>query len=116
MGDHKEKGSVTRRDVLKLAGTAAAFCSSFGFLHGEQTGGQTQVKGESQLKWSQAELQHKWEKAELKWYAGSTLLHSSAIPASVAKHIAANSNAVVELKLFLAGQLLKNLGAIQRKV
>lgn len=111
MGDQQEHGSVTRRDVLKLAGTAAAFCASFGFLHGSQTGGQVQDKHQVMDK----HIQMKWEQAEIKWYAGATLLHSSAIPARVAKHLAANANAVVELKLFRAGQLLKNLGTIQDK-
>ena len=109
MGDQKERNSVTRRDVLKLAGTAAAFCTSFGFLQAGQSGGQVQDKHIVQDKHRQ------WEQAEIRWYAGTTLLHSSAIPAKVAKHLAANANAVVELKLFQAGQLLKNLGAIQDK-
>jgi hypothetical protein len=102
---------VTRRDVLKLAGTAAAFCTSFGFLHGSQTGAQIQDKHQVLDK----HLQMKWEQAEIKWYAGATLLHSSAIPAKVAKHLASDVNAVVEVKLFRAGQLLKNLGSIQGK-
>lgn len=103
--------SVTRRDLLRLAGTAAAFCASFGFLHGGEPGGQLQDKHRVEDK----HLQAKWEQAEIKWYAGATLLHSAAIPAKVAKHLAANANAVVEVKLFRAGQLLKNLGTIQDK-
>jgi hypothetical protein len=113
MGDQKERNSVTRRDVLKLAGTAAAFCTSFGFLHGSQTGGQIQDKHVVEHKGEVT--QHKWEKAELKWYAGATLLHSSAIPAKVAKHLESDANAVVEIKLFRSGQLLRNLGTIQGK-
>lgn len=110
MGDPKEQGQVTRRDVLKLAGTAAAFCASFGFLQAGQKSGQVQDK-------HQVEDKHRqWEQAEIKWYAGATLLHSLAIPAKVAKHLAENANAVVELKLFRAGQLLKNLGVIQGKI
>lgn len=111
MGDQKEQGSITRRDIIKLAGTAAAFCTSFGFLQGSQIGGQVQDKHRVEDK----HLQVKWEQAELKWYAGSTLLHSSAIPARVAKHLAANANAVVEVKLFRAGQFLKNVGTVQDK-
>jgi len=104
--------SVTRRDVLRLAGTAAAFCASFGFLHGHDGTGQLpsqrydKVEGKVQIKWAQAEI---------KWYAGTTLLHSAAIPATVAKHLAANANAVVEVKLFRAGQFLKNIGTVQDK-
>ena len=112
MEDHKERNSVTRRDVLKLAGTAAAFCTSFGFLQGSQTGRQVQDKHVVQDKHIE---QHKWEHAELKWYAGATLLHSSAIPARVAKHLESDASAVVEVKLFRSGQLLRNLGAIQGK-
>ena len=113
MGDQKERNSVTRRDVLKLAGTAAAFCTSFGFLHGSQVGGVAQDKHLGDIKGEAT--QHKWERAELKWYAGATLLHSSAIPTKVAKHLESDANAVVEVKLFRSGQLLRNLGAIQGK-
>lgn len=113
MGDQKERNSVTRRDVIKLAGTAAAFCASFGFLQGGQTGGQVQHKGELTAK-HKHELAT-WAQAEIRWYAGSTLLHSAAIPAKVAKHLASGASAVVEVKIFRAGQLLRNLGAIQDK-
>ncbi|GEM_PF-847891 len=113
MGDKKERETVSRRDVLKLAGTAAAFCTSFGFLQGGQSGTKVQNKGDltEKHKYEMSE----WSKAELKWYAGSTLLHSQAIPATVAKHLAADANATVEIKLFRSGQLLRNLGAIQGK-
>jgi len=113
MGDKKERETVSRRDVLKLAGTAAAFCTSFGFLQGGQSGARVQNKGDltEKHKYEMAE----WTQAELKWYAGTTLLHSSAIPAKVAKHLASDANATVELKLFRSGQLLRNLGAIQGK-
>ena len=103
MGNDNVGKTVKRRDVLKLAGTAAAFCTSFGFLHAGQTGGVVQDK------------HRQWVQAEIKWYAGATLLHSSAIPAKVAKHLESDANAVVEVKLFRAGQLLKNLGTIQDK-
>lgn len=113
MGDQKERNSVTRRDVIKLAGTVAAFCTSFGFLQGGQTG-LVQHKGELTEK-HKMELAT-WTQAEVKWYAGSTLLHSAAIPAKVAKHLAANENEMIVLKLYRAGQLLKNLGEIQGKI
>lgn len=113
MGDKKERETVSRRDVLKLAGTAAAFCTSFGFLQGGQSGTKVQNKGDltEKHKYEMSE----WSKAELKWYAGATLLHSAAIPATVAKHLAADASATVEIKLFRSGQLLRNLGAIQGK-
>lgn len=105
--------SVSRRDVLKLAGTAAAFCTSFGFLYGHD--GEGQLPSQRLNKVEDKHLQVKWEQAEIKWYAGATLLHSAAIPAKVAKHLAANANAVVEVKLFRAGQFLKNIGTVQDK-
>jgi hypothetical protein len=111
MGKQDEGKTVTRRDVLKLAGTAAAFCTSFGFLHGSQTGGVVQDKHIVQDK----HRQEKWAQAEIKWYSGATLLHSTAIPAKVAKHLESDINATVELKLFRSGQMLKNLGTIQAK-
>lgn len=111
MGKQDEERSVTRRDVLRLAGTAAAFCASFGFLHGSQSGGVVQDKHSP----AGAELQAKWEKAEIKWYSGNTLLHSSAIPAKVAKHLGSDINATVAVKLFRSGQMLKNMGEIQAK-
>ena len=104
----KPKGTknLSRRDVLKLAGTAAAFCTSFGFLHGGQKAGVVQDKHI---------VQHKWEKAEIKWYSGNTLLHSSALPAKVAKHLGSDINATVAVKLFRSGEMLKNMGEIQAK-
>jgi len=113
MGDQKERNSVTRRDVIKLAGTVTAFCASFGFLQGGQSGVKVQHKGELTEK-HKHELAT-WTQAEIKWYAGATLLHSAAIPAKVAKHLAANENEMIVLKLYRAGQLLKNLGEIQGK-
>lgn len=106
MGNTHEKETVSRREVLRLAGTAAAFCASFGFLHGSQDVGVVQDKHLQEFK---------WEQAEIKWYSGSTLLHSSAIPSKVAKHLQANASAVVDIKLFQAGKLLKNLGTVQGK-
>ncbi len=111
MGKQQDRKTVTRRDVLKLAGTAAAFCTSFGFLHGSQTGGVVQDKHIVQDK----HLQMKWVQAEIKWYKGNELLHSAAIPAKVAKHLGSDVNATVEVKLFRSGQMLRNLGTIQGK-
>ncbi len=103
---------VSRRDILKLAGTAAAFCTSFGFLRGHDGKGQLPSQRFDKV---EGKVQMKWDQAEIKWYAGTTLLHASAIPAKVAKHLAANANAVVEVKLFQAGRFLKNIGTVQDK-
>jgi len=111
MGKQEDRKTVTRRDVLKLAGTAAAFCTSFGFLHGSQTGGVVQDKHIVQDK----HLQARWQQAEIKWYKGSELLYSAPFPAKVLKHLQSDETAVVELKLFRAGQMFKNLGTIQQK-
>ena len=106
MGKEKVSKTLNRRDLLKLAGTAAAFCASFGFLHGSQDRGVVQDKHAIQIKWAQAEL---------KWYSGDTLLHSAAIPAKVMKFLQSDPAATVEIKLFRSGQLLRNLGTIQGK-
>jgi len=111
MGNTDERQSVSRREVLKLAGTAAAFCASFGFLHAGQKITEVQDKHSVQDK----HLQMKWAQAQIKWFSGETLLHSEVIPARVAKHLQADVNAVVEVKLFQAGRLLKNLGTVQGK-
>jgi len=112
MGKQEVGKTVSRREIIKLAGTAAAFCTSFGFLHGSQERGAVQDKHVQQGKMA---TQHKWEKAEIKFYDGSTLLHSQAIPAKVAKLLDSDVNATVELKLFRSGQMLRNLGTIQGK-
>lgn len=111
MGKQKDPKTVTRRDILKLAGTAAAFCTSFGFLHGSQTGGVVQDKHIQQDK----HLQARWQQAEIKWYKGSELLYSAPFPAKVLKHLQSDETAVVELKLFRAGQMFKNLGTLEAK-
>ena len=106
MGNTNERETVSRREVLRLAGTAAAFCASFGFLHGSQDVGVVQDKHIQEIK---------WEQAEIKWYSGSTLLYSAGIPSKVLKHLQANAGATVDIKLFQSGKLLKNLGTIQGK-
>jgi hypothetical protein len=113
MGKQDEGKSVTRRDVLKLAGTAAAFCTSFGFLHGGQPGGAVQGK---HIKYeANKALQIKWQQAEIKWYSGSEVLFSAPFPAKVLKHLQSDEMAAVEIKLFRTGQLLRNLGTIEAK-
>jgi hypothetical protein len=111
MGKEEDRKTVTRRDVLKLAGTAAAFCTSFGFLHGSQTGGVVQDKHIQQDK----HLQARWQQAEIKWYKGSELLYSAPFPAKVLKHLQSDETAAVEIKLFRAGQMFKNLGTLEAK-
>jgi len=111
MGEQNVGKSVSRREILKLAGTAGAFCASFGFLHGSQTG-VVQDKHIVQDK----HLQARWQQAEIKWYAGNELLHSSAIPSKVMKHLGSNASAAVEVKLFRSGQMLRNFGKIEAKI
>jgi hypothetical protein len=105
MGKKTVPETLSRREVLKLAGTAAAFCASFGFLHGSQVGGVVQDK----------HLQMKWVQAEFKWYNGSELLGTTPFPARVLKHLQSNEAAVVELKFFRGGNLLRNMGTIEAK-
>jgi hypothetical protein len=111
MGKQENLKTVSRRDVLKLAGTAAAFCASFGFLHGSQVGGVVQDKHIQQDK----HLQMKWVQAEFKWYNGNELLGTTPFPARVLKHLQSNEAAVVELKFFRGGSLLRNMGTIEAK-
>jgi hypothetical protein len=111
MGKQEDRKTVTRRDILKLAGTAAAFCTSFGFLHGSQTGGVVQDKHIVQDK----HLQARWQQAEFKWYKGNELLSSVPFPAKVLKHLQSDETVVIELKLFRTGQMFKNLGTIEAK-
>jgi len=108
MGKQEDRKTVTRRDVLKLAGTAAAFCTSFGFLHGSQTGGVVQGKHIGEWK----ELQARWQQAEIKWYSGDVLLNSSEFPSKVLKHLQSDEMATVEIKWFRSGKLQQNLGKI----
>jgi len=103
--------SVGRREILKLAGTAAAFSTSFGFLHGSQAGGVVQDK---HLKLDK-ELAARWQQAEIKWYRGSELLDSMSVPAKVMKHLQSDESATIDVKLFRTGRLLKNLGTIEAK-
>lgn len=103
MGNEKGPKIVSRREILKLAGTAAAFCTSFGFLHGNQTGREAvQAK----------HLQMKWKQAELKWYKGDELLHSTEFPARVLKHLQSDEMAVVEIKWFRNGKLEQSLARL----
>jgi hypothetical protein len=110
MGKKEDPRTVTRRDVLKLAGTAAAFCTSFGFLHGSQTGGA--VQGKHLVMNVNNELQMKWKQAEMKWYSGDVLLHSAEFPSKVLKHLQSDEMASIEIKWFRSGKLQQSLGKI----
>lgn len=105
--------SVTRREVLKLAGTAAAFCTSFGFLYAADASGQV-VEKEHKIE-AKGQLALRWRQAEFKFYKGSLLVHSMPVPAVVMKHLQSDEMAVVQIKLFRAGGFLMNLGAIEAK-
>jgi hypothetical protein len=111
MGKQEDRKTVSRRDVIRLAGTAAAFCASFGFLHGSEDPGRLpsqklhKVEGNAQLK-------IKWERAEIKWYSGNELLYSSDFPPAVLKHLQSNETASVQIKWFRAGKLQQTLGKI----
>lgn len=101
MGNNTQTKVLSRRDALKLAGTAAAFCASFGFLHREGEAGPQKptqfLKIEEQSKLQQHAL--KWNQAQIKWFAGNTLLATSAIPTVVIKHLQSDMNASVLLKI-----------------
>jgi len=113
MGKQDVGKSVTRREVLKLAGTAAAFCTSFGFL--QAADGSGQVADHDHKLEGKDQLSARWQQAEIKFYKGSTLLHSSPIPSVVMKHLQSNEAAVVQIKLFRSGSFLRNLGTLEAK-
>ncbi len=113
MGNNNQIKVLSRRDALKLAGTAAAFCASFGFLHREGEAGphaQSQVKGELMRT-----HKIKWERAQIKWYAGDTLLHAGNFPPAVLKHLQSDVNASVQIKWYRSGQLLQSMHKIEAK-
>jgi len=113
MGKTQARETVSRREVLKLAGTAAAFCTSFGFL--QAADGSGQVADHDHKLEGKDQLSARWQQAEIKFYKGSTLLHSSPIPSVVMKHLQSDEMAVVQIKLFRAGSFLMNLGTIEAK-
>ncbi len=118
MKKNTENKILSRRDALKLAGAAAAFCASFGFFHGE---GEAGPQVESKLhKGEKADLmrQHrmKWERAEMKWYAGNRLLHAADFPSVVLKHLQNDMNAAVQMKWYRTGILQQTMLKIEAKL
>jgi len=118
MGKNKENRVLSRRDALKLAGAAAAFCASFGFLYGEGEAG-PQVESKF-LKLDQADLmrQHKikWERAQIKWYAGNQLLHAANFPSVVLKYLQNDMNATIHIKWYRTGILQQTMLKIESKI
>ncbi len=117
MGKNTEQKVLSRRDALKLAGAAAAFCASFGFLYDEgEAGPQVQSKF---IKEDKAGLmrQHKikWERAQIKWYAGNKLLHTANFPSVVLKFLQNDMNAVVQIKWYRTGILQQSMFKIEAK-
>lgn len=111
MGKKEDRKPFSRRDVLKLAGTAAAFCASFGFLHGDEGPGQPPSQKLHKVE-ANSQLQIKWKQAEIKWYSGNELLHSASFPSTVLKHLQTNEMGSVEIKWFRGGKLQQTLGKI----
>jgi hypothetical protein len=114
MGNNTQTKVLSRRDALKLAGTAAAFCASFGFLHREAEAGPQRP---GRVKVADPIMQHKikWERAQIKWFAGDKLLHAGDFPPAVLKHLQSDVNASVQFKFFRAGQLLQTMGKVEAK-
>jgi hypothetical protein len=113
MGKEEDPKNVTRREVLKLAGTAAAFCTSFGSLHAADGSGQVGEKAHKLE--AKGQLFYKWQQAEFKWYKGSELLGVTPFPSKVLKHLQSDEAATVNLKIFRGGNMLRNLGTIESK-
>lgn len=86
---------LSRRDALKLAGTATAFCASFGFLHREGEAGPG-IAGQVSKQIEQS--YEKWKQAQMKWYVGNRVLATSNIPGAVLKHLQSDLNASVIIK------------------
>jgi hypothetical protein len=117
MEKDKESRILSRRDALKLAGAAAAFCASFGFLHGEgEASPQVQSKF---IKLDQPDLmrQHKikWERAQMKWYAGDQLLYAADFPSVVLKLLQNDMNATIHIKWYRTGILQQTMLKIEAK-
>ncbi len=117
MRKNTENKVLSRRDVLKLAGTAAAFCASFGFLYSEgEAGAQVKSKLRRGTKADQMrEHQIKWKQAQIKWYAGNKLLHTANFPAVVLKHLQNDMNASIQIKWYRAGMLQQAMFKIEAK-
>jgi hypothetical protein len=117
MRKNTENKVLSRRDVLKLAGTAAAFCASFGFLHGEEEAGpQTKNKPQRGGKADQMrQHQIKWQKAQIKWYSGNKLLHTANFPSVVLKHLQNDMNSSVQIKWYRANTLQQTMFKIEAK-
>jgi hypothetical protein len=111
MDNTKNPKNLSRRDLLKLAGTAAAFCASFGFLHGEVGAGQelSQVAGKETLQ----ALKMKWAQAQFKFYSGGRLLHASELPPAVLNVLQTNVKGVIQVKLYQGGALYQTMGKIR---
>jgi hypothetical protein len=111
MDSLNDRRNFSRRDLLKLAGTAAAFCASFGFLHGEEEPGQQAsqrlVKGNPIQS-----LKVKWERAQMKWYSEGKLLGTTDFPPAVLKVLQSDLNGSVTIKWFRADNLNQTLGKI----
>ena len=107
----KKTKSVSRRDLLKLAGTAAAFCTSFGFLQGEEDANQRPSQRQFKFQ-DDPELRLKWDRTEIKWYSGGQVVHTSNLPPAVMKILQSDRKGIVQVKLYRAGKIHMNLGKI----
>ena len=112
MGNTKEEKILTRRDALTLAGTAAAFCASFGFLRAAENGG-----GESaEAPLSGSGINIKWERAEIKWYKNGQMIASGDFPPIVLKYLQDDERNVVEIKWFRNGLFQQSIHKFEAKL
>lgn len=92
---------LSRRDALKLAGTATAFCASFGFLHREGEAGlgiASQIRKPVERQVGLQKNMQLWSQAQMKWYAGNRVLAIIDIPIAAIKHLQSSPNASVLIK------------------
>ncbi len=108
MDNAKDPNNLSRRDLLKLAGTAAAFCASFGFLHGDVGSGQDPTQRLVKER-SDADPGERWAQTRLKWYSGKRLLHTSELPPEVLKVLQTNVKGIVQVKEYQAGRFVQTL-------
>jgi len=107
MGNQSQRKTITRRELLKLAGTAAALSTSFGLLYAGESGQLTSIDDKLFIKWKQAEV---------KWYSKGQLLFASEVPAVVLKILQTDIKGSVEIKFFRSGTFLRSLGQIEAKI
>jgi len=89
------KKTITRRELIKLAGTVSAFGAALGFVPRKGNSGQQPgIKSSSYMK------------IELKLYKENILLYTHELPRNISAHFVAGNR--LEFKFFRSGLQLPN--------